>query len=143
MEGNDTRRRAAVERRWRNLLITLAIIGFTGVLAWYNLPREAYPTDLSLIGKGQPALVLTFDKTFGSGRTGMDLMNSIRSQYDGRLKFLVTALTTPEGKAFGQRYNASSGSMLLFAGDGSLVKTLNPPQTVDELRQALKQSFGL
>lgn len=143
MEGNDTKRRAKRSKRWRNLLITLAIIGFTGVLAWYNLPREAYPTDLSLIGKGQPVLVLAYDKTFGSGRTGMDLMNSIRSQYDGRMKFLVTALTTPEGKTFGQRYNASDGSMLLFARNGSLVKTLNPPQTADELRQALKQSFGL
>jgi hypothetical protein len=143
MNAEDTRGRPTPMARWQKSLITLLIVGLTAALIWSNLPHDAYPSDLSLIGKGQPVLVLAYDKNYASGRNVMDLMNSVRGDYAGRMQFLVTALASPEGQAFARRYDATDGTVLLFTGDGGLAKTLNQPQTADELRQALQQAFGL
>jgi hypothetical protein len=143
MQGDETGNKRAPGSRWTRALITLLITGFMGVFIWYHLPHSAYPSDLSQIGQGHPVLVLTYDKNYASGEHAMELMNTIRADYAGRVVFLVAVMGTTDGSAFAQRYQAQDGTVLLFAGDGALVKTLNQPKTVDQLRNALHDAFTL
>jgi hypothetical protein len=140
MNETQTRRTGS---RWSRSLITLVGLALAGALIWHQLPHGGYASDLSRIGKGRPALLLAFDNNHTAGRDAMELMNSIRANYADRMEFLVTNLGTLEGRTFAQRHNAVDGTVLLFAGDGSLVKTVDQPQTADELRGALREAFAL
>ena len=143
MKSDNPSARHAAWPRWSKWLITLLIMAGVGSLIWSQLPRGAYPTDLSRVGAGKPALVLAHDANFAAGMAVMELMNVIRDDYAGEVEFLVAHLGIPEGQAFAGRYAAGDGSVLLFSATGALVGTLHQPQTVDALSQALAQVFGL
>ncbi|MCU0809632.1 MAG: hypothetical protein MUE59_01110 [Thiobacillaceae bacterium] len=142
MNNDHPSTRHAPWPRWSKWLINLLIVAAVGGLIWSQLPRGAYPTDLSRIGAGQPALVLAHDANFAAGMAVMELMNVIRSDYP-EVEFLVAHLGLAEGQAFASRHAARDGSVMLFSAKGELVDTLHQPQTVDALRQALAQAFGL
>lgn len=116
----------------------LAIL-FAAFLAfvWSRLPGGAYPTDLSRVGAGRPALVLAYDSNTTQGVAVMDLMNRIRDDYAGRVEFLVAHLGVADGQEFAGRFAAVDGTVLLFAADGRVVEVLQRPPSVGELRRAL------
>ena len=143
MESDNPSARHAAWPRWSKWLITLLVMAAVGSLIWSQLPRGAYPTDLSRVGAGKPALVLAHDANFAAGMAVMELMNVIRDDYVGQVEFLVAHLGMPDGQAFAGRHAARDGSVLLFSANGTLVDTLHQPQTVDALREALAQAFGL
>lgn len=128
--------------RWRKPVIVLALIGLLGALFWSQLPPGAYPTDLTRVGAGKPALVLAFDKHYSGGMAVMEAMNAIRADYAPRVDFLVAHLGMADGQAFAHRYLASDGTVLLFSAEGELVNRLHHPANVDTLRQALDTAFG-
>lgn len=123
--------------RWRKPSIVLVLIGIFGALIWSQLPPGAYPTDLSRVGAGKPALVLAFDMNYSGGAAVMESMNAIRGDYAQRMDFLVAHLGIADGQAFAERYRAGDGTVLLFSGDGELVNRLHHPSGVEELRHAL------
>ncbi|MCU0933543.1 MAG: hypothetical protein MUE86_03675 [Thiobacillaceae bacterium] len=128
--------------RWRKPIVVVLLFAIVGALVWSQLPRGAYPTDLSSVGTGRPALVLAFDMNYSGGAAAMELMNVIRSDYAQRVDFLVAHLGLAEGQAFAERYRAGDGTVLLFAGNGDLVDRLHHPRGVEELRQALDAAFS-
>jgi len=128
--------------RWRSRLLMLLFFVAVGGLIWSQLPRGTYPTDLSSIGNGRPALVLAFDMRYGGGMAVMELMNDLRGEYVGRVDFLVARLSLEEGQAFANRYHAHDGTVLLFSGDGALVKKLVYPERVETLRGAIDAAFA-
>lgn len=143
MKSDNPTARHAAWPRWSKWLITMLIMAVVGSLIWSQLPRGAYPTDLSRVGAGKPALVLAHDANFAAGMAVMELMNVIRDDYAGKVEFLVAHLGMQDGQTFASRHAARDGSVLLFSAEGELVGTLHQPQTVDALRQALAQVFGL
>ncbi|MFO7543807.1 MAG: hypothetical protein R6W97_13500 [Thiobacillus sp.] len=46
---------------WGKGLIYVFIVVAVGALIWIQLPRGSYPTDLTRIGNGRPALVLAYE----------------------------------------------------------------------------------
>lgn len=128
--------------RWVKPLTILALLAATVALLWQALPGAGYPTDLTRIGSGRPALVLAHDSNYVGSATVMELMNDIRADYDGRVDFLVAHLSLENAQAFAARHGASDGTVLLFSGDGQRVGLLRHPQSTDELRRALAQAFG-
>ena len=143
MKNDNPSARHSAWPPWSKWLITLLIMAAVGSLIWSQLPRGAYPTDLSRIGAGKPALVLAHDANFAAGMGVMELMNAIRDDYAGEVEFLVAHLGMQDGQTFASRHAARDGSVLFFSANGELVDTLHQPQTVDTLRQALAQAFGL
>lgn len=133
---------AIAASRWRKRLLTFLFIAGVGSLIWSQLPDGGYPTDLSQIGAGRPALVLAHDINYAGGMAAMELMNDIRHEYADRVDFLVAHLGMPNGQEFAQRHGARDGVVLLFSADGKNVGVIHQPQEVDELRQALRQAFG-
>ena len=128
--------------RWLKRLLLLLFFAAVGGLIWSQLPRGAYPTDLSRVGQGRPALVLAFDMRYVSGMEVMELMNAIRDDYHERVDFLVARLSLEEGQAFASRHQAHDGTVLLFSGDGTLVKTLDRPERIETLRGAIDAAFA-
>lgn len=143
MSNDNPTSRSGPWPRWSRFLITLLVVAGVGSLIWSQLPRGAYPTDLSRIGKGRPALVLAHDANYASGMAVMELMNAIRNDYTERVDFLVAHLGMPDGAAFASRHSARDGTVLLFDADGTRIGTLHQPQSVGELRQALDTAFGV
>lgn len=128
--------------RWKKRLLTMLFIVGIASFLWSQLPDGGYPTDVSLIGKGRPALVLAQDANYMGGMTVMYLMNEIRDEYADRIDFLVAHLGMADGQAFARSHDAGDGVVLLFSGDGTPVGTLHQPQSATELRLALNKAFG-
>jgi hypothetical protein len=105
-------------------------------VAIMNLPR-GFSDDLSLIGKGKPAIVFIRDKnavqTFGL----LEVMNGIRDQYAGQVEFLLTDFDTKQGRAFMAANEAPRVSMVLLDADGKKVKVIFPPLTAESLQQEI------
>lgn len=127
---------------WRKRLFIILFIAGVSSFIWSQLPGGGYPTDLSQIGTGRPALVLAHDSNYAGGMAVMYLMNEIRHDYAGRVDFLVAHLGMADGQEFARRHGARDGVVLLFSADGQNVSVLHQPQSIDELRLALKQAFG-
>jgi hypothetical protein len=139
---NDQTPGSAPWPRWRKLLLGLLIAIAVGGLIFSQLPRGAFPTDLSRIGAGRPALVLAHDSNYAGGTAVMELLNGIRGDYADRVEFLVAHLGIADAREFASRHDADDGTVLLFTADGRRVKVLHRPENADELRQALAQAFG-
>ena len=123
--------------RWAIRLGYLVFFVVVGAFIWSQLPRGAYPTDLSRIGAGQPALVLAYDISSMGGMDSMRLLDSLLDEYGGRITFLVADLGTPDGQALAQRHGAGSGTVMTFAANGNPLRTLHYPITTAMLREAL------
>ncbi len=134
---------AAGRSRWRRRFVTLLLTLAVGALIWSQLPSGSFPTDLTRVGTGRPAVVLTQDASYISGMEVMELMNEVREQHGAQVEFLVAHLGVPDGQRFAAQHGAADGTVLLFAGDGRRVGVLHQPRTVEELRAAIAQAFGL
>jgi hypothetical protein len=123
--------------RWHRVLITVGVVVGALALLVSQLPRGAFSTDLSGIGQGTPALVVARDKNYLAGAEVMDLVNTIRPEYEGRVAFLAAHLGHPDGQAFARRHDMEDAVVVIFDADGSPTGRLIIPQTADELRAAL------
>ncbi|EHQ51230.1 hypothetical protein ECTPHS_00979 [Ectothiorhodospira sp. PHS-1] len=127
--------------RWARLLMTPLILLAAAALIWSQLPKGAYSTDLSHIGDGRPALVLTYDASFLAGMRVMGYMDEIRDDYMPRVHFLVANVGTPDGRSLANRHGVRDGAVLLFSAQGTLVEQLPAPAGAEELRQALDRTL--
>lgn len=123
---------------WAKVLITVVVIVGAGALIFTQLPRGAFPTDLARVGQGTPALVVARDINFLAGAEVMDLLNSIRPEYDGQVEFLAAHLGHPDGQAFARRHGMRDATVVLISGDGQRLATLRAPQRAAEVREALR-----
>lgn len=128
--------------RWRRTLFILIGLAAVVALIWRQLPSGAYPTDLTRIGQGRPAVVLAHDANHTGGFAAMELMNVVRGDHAGQVEFLVAHLGLADGQAFASRHGARDGTVLLFDGRGQRVGAVDQPQTAGELRQAMASAFG-
>lgn len=103
------------------------------------MPRGAYPTDLTRVGKGRPALVLAYDINSMGGMSVMGLLDALRGEYADRVEFLVADLGVPDGRNFAQRHDAINGTVMLYSADGSHMRTIHLPLNTEILRHALEQ----
>jgi len=106
-----------------------------------SLPR-GYSDDLSPIGKGKPAVVLIRDKNAVQSFDLIDVMNSIRDEYTGKVEFLLTDFDTRQGQVFAETHHATRATLVLLDANGNLAKVLHAPQTAGSLRQEIGTLFG-
>ncbi|MGD8886498.1 MAG: hypothetical protein PVF34_12815, partial [Gammaproteobacteria bacterium] len=65
----------------RNSLIVLVAVGVFIVVAIMLLPK-GFSSDLSVIGKGTPVVVLAHNKDSVQSLKLMDMLNKVRHEYD-------------------------------------------------------------
>ena len=129
--------------RWHRRLVTAAIVAALGAFAWSQLPDGSYLTDLSSIGAGKPAVVLTMESHYLDGASVMHLLHGVRDEFGHSVQFLVASLSQPDGRAFAARHGAIDGTVVLIDARGQRVAMLRSPQSGDELRRAVQDAFGL
>lgn len=129
---------SAVRPRLVKWAIYALIAGLVGALIWSQLPRSPYSTDLTRIGQGRPAVVLAYDIQTLGGMEVMAMLDTLRPAYRDRIQFLVAPLGAPNGRAFGERHRAVSGTVVLFSEAGMPVGTMHGPASAAELQQAIE-----
>lgn len=121
-------------------LIVAVFVLLAGVFIWNQLPKGSYPTDLSRIGQGQAALVLTLNGNFMAGVEMMPVLDTLRKDFGDQAQFLVASMGLPEGQAFAQRHQTDDGSVVVFDARGTPLAVLHGPRTAQELREVLLQA---
>lgn len=119
----------------------LVIIGFTAMI-WLALP-PTYNTDLALIGKGKPAIVLVYDNENVASMTLIENFNKFRDKYEGTIEFIIADFNLQAGEQFANTHQVHSASALYFNHEGQRVLVFNGPQEETVIRDSIQQSFGL
>ncbi len=136
---NDTTPRPTARRLplWIKLTFMLLLIGGMVAIAWTQLPRVGVATDLTIIGQGEPTLVLTRDVNYLGGAEVLELLKPIQSDYAGQVHFRIAHLGQPDGQAFSQQYNTQDGDLTLLDSEGDTLGALAQPKNVDQIHQLL------
>ena len=127
---------------WKKWLIYIVALGASAILIWTQLPQGAYPTDLTRIGAGKPAVVLVYDVNNLGGMNTMKLLNPLRDEYGSQVEFLVASIGLPEGRQFSNHYGVTSGGVVFFLADATHSSTMHAPPSTADLRQALEKTFS-
>lgn len=98
--------------------------------------------DLSVIGKGKPALVLAYENFSMEGGEALERLRQIRGDYESRVDFVVADLGTPQGQAFAQRYRLIDGSAVFLDKDGTPLKVTFIPVDEQALREQLEHQLA-
>ena len=125
----------------RTTLIALAVIAVFNVVAVMLLPK-GFKSDLSVIGQGSPVVVLAHNKDSVQSLNLMDMLNKVRSHYEGRIEFRVVDNGTPQGRAFIAQQQVSLGTLLLFGPDGTRQRVVSGINNEDVLRTTLDAAIN-
>jgi len=127
--------------RYTNLAIIL-IVCIILVAAIMLLPK-GFSDDLSKIGQGSVVLVLTHDKNTVGGMVAMELLNTVRSDYKGKVDFLAVDVNTLQGQNFTRQQGVGAVVLVLFGPDGSRRDVLGADTSEKELRSVLNAILSL
>ena len=114
------------------IIIAICVILFVAAIL---LPK-GFSDDLTIIGKGSVAVVLTHDKNSMNGIEMMDLLNKVRSDYKGEVEFLVVDVNTVKGQTFMQQQRVGAIVLVLFDPDGTRGDMIGGDIGEQELRSA-------
>ncbi|NOX42762.1 MAG: hypothetical protein GXP19_03385 [Gammaproteobacteria bacterium] len=117
------------------LIVIVGVCVFLAV-AVMLLPK-GFSDDLSIIGKNMAAVVLTHDKNSVESLEYMTLLNTVRSNYTGKVNFLVVDVNTREGQAFRQQQRVGAVVLVFFSPDGTRRGTRGSDIGEMELRSEL------
>jgi hypothetical protein len=71
------------------------------------------------------------------------VVNSLKPEYEGKIRFVVANLNSSEGRWFAEYHNVSKVTLLFFKPDGTKISSLNGEQEADFLRRVFDQVFKL
>lgn len=113
----------------RNGMIVVLVMVVLIAIAVMMLPK-GFSSDVSVIGKGVPVVVLMHDKNTVMSLDLMELLNRIRPDYAGRVEFIAVDVNSGEGQAFSRQQGVGGAMLIIFDGDGTRLEVLD--HTVDE-----------
>lgn len=100
--------------------------GFWGVSSFRTYAAEH---DLTRVGKGNLAIVQIHDPQCPTCTAlQKQARRALRKFDDCGLSYLVADINTPEGAAFARRFNAPNVTLLLFDGQGELLRRVHGMQ---------------
>jgi hypothetical protein len=94
-------------------------------------------SDLSLIGKGKPTLVLAYQNYSPPGGEALNRLRKVQDDYVGKLQFVVADLGTQEGAAFARRHQLVDGLAIVLTKTGGIVEVTGIPPEEKKLRSYL------
>ena len=113
----------------------VALLGL-GYLAITSVGKPI-STDLSVIGKGKPVLVLVYENYSPAGGDALTRLSSVMHDYDSRLDFVVADLGVPQGRAFANQHRLVNGQAMFLKSDGTPLRATSIPADQQELRSRL------
>jgi thioredoxin-like negative regulator of GroEL len=70
-------------------------------------------------------------------------VDALRSEFQGRVAFVLADLTTAEGQAFAARHEVGNTTLVFLDVTGRRMATFVGLQEEDVLRERIRASFGL
>lgn len=98
------------------LFVLLGVCAFLAV-AIMLLPK-GFNDDLSIIGKGMPAVVLVHDKGSMGSLNLMELLNKVRPDYADKVEFIVVNINSKEGIMFREKQKIDGIVLAFFNRNG-------------------------
>lgn len=126
-----------------NMTKTLSIIGISILallaIAYFLFISVGKPisTDLTLIGKGKPALVLIYENFSPTAGDSLNRLRKIKRDYESRLVFVVADIGTPQGAEFAKRFQLINNQAIFLNGQGKPQGLKEIPLDEDQLRKNL------
>ena len=121
-------------------LISIAvIIGFMFIA--FSLLPKGFSDDLNQIGQGRNIALLAHDHDSVQSLNLMEAIGKIRSDYIGKVVFVVADDNAVKGRAFIQQQKVGSGDLLLFNPGGKRIRVVQGLSEVKALRETLDNSF--
>ena len=117
------------------ILFTIAIFSYL----WYEGANDV--NDLSLIGKGENIIVQIHDPGWGSCRELKRVVNSLKPEYTGKIRFILADLNSREGRWFAEYHNVSRVTLLFFKPDGTKITSLSGELDAKNLRNVFDRVF--
>ena len=71
------------------------------------------------------------------------MVNSLKPEYEGKIRFLTANLNSTEGKWFAEYHDVGRVTLLFFKPDGSKISSLSGEQEPDQLRLVFDRVFEL
>ena len=99
-------------------------------------------TDLSVIGKGKPVLVLVYQNHSPTGGEALNRLNQVRNDYESQYDFVVADLGVPQGSAFASRYRMVDGQAMFLNQDGEPLLVTGIPADEQALRRLLDSQLA-
>jgi hypothetical protein len=121
----------------RHVYVVVILVVCVILAAATLLLPKGFSEDLSKIGQGSVVLVLTHDKNYMGGAVAMKMLNTLRSDYEGRVDFLAIDVNTPKGQAFTRLQGVRAEVLVLFGPDGSRRDVFRAGIGEKELRSVL------
>lgn len=126
---------------WLKALVTVMCLAVVMAVLWQLLPKGSFPSDLSRIGQGQPALVMLREVHVVGGDQVLDLMLQVHPEYEDRVTFLVTHNGHPDGVAFSEEHGVRDGELVLFDANGRVIDIFGRPGNTQELRSIVERAL--
>jgi hypothetical protein len=129
-------------RKWREFRrFTLAFALLAGVvgsgLAAFKYSYDI-SHDLSVVGKGIPAIVQIHDTSCALCNQLRSNTNSAIKPFGDRLLYRIADISTPEGRRLQRRHDVPHVTLLLFDGAGELRNVLTGVKSSDVLQRAFE-----
>ena len=125
---------------------TLAVVGFAVVLGLGVLLSGGIGTpissDLSVVGKGKPALVLVYENYSPTGGEALSRLGDVKKDYESQIDFVVADLGVPEGRVFADRHRLGDAQALFLASDGRPRDAISIPADEGALRRLLDDKLA-
>ena len=71
------------------------------------------------------------------------MVNSLKPEYEGKIRFLTANLNSTEGKWIAEYHNLGKVTLLFFKPDGAKISSLSGEQEPDYLRRVFDRVFEL
>ena len=126
---------------WWSKVFTVAVFLGAAVFSIALLPR-GYSQDTSEVGQGEKVVVLFQQEFSVESQKNMDTLNALRSEYNDRVKFIVTDKKMAQGKKFAETHEVESTAFLFFAPSGKKIHTIYGEQSAQALRDSVNKAFN-
>jgi hypothetical protein len=123
----------------KNIGLTIVAIVAVSALGYFLTTGLLKPisTDLSVVGRGDPVLVLAYENFSPTSGEALDRLRQVSADYEPDLRFVVADLGTPQGRAFANRFGLEEGQTVFLKPDGQALLVARVPSEERELRSLL------
>lgn len=120
------------------LIVALGI----GMVLVTKLLVNPMASDLAVVGKGTPALVLAYENYSPTGGDALTRLNRVRGDYEDRMVFVVADMGTPQGETFVNRHRLVEGAVVLLDRAGKPISVDQVPEDEQALRRQLDDGLA-
>lgn len=123
----------------KKLGISVALVAALAVGGYWLTQQvlQPMPSDLSVIGKGTPALVLAYQNYSPTTSDALNRLNQVKDDYAERMVFVAADMGAPRGGSLARRFGLQEGMAVFMDGDGEALWVGTIPADEQALRDQL------